>query len=322
MQVPIDEPCLTIKGLIKDCGPVAGLDGKMIRVLAGVDFTARRGSVTALLGANGAGKTTTLECAQGLQSIDGGEIRLLGQDPYRADAHLRSRVGVMLQEGGLPPSARPVALLEHVARMYEAPRPVAELVDRLGIRSFADTGIRRLSGGQKQRLAMAAALIGRPEVLFLDEPSAGLDPQSRQIVFELISELRDEGLGIILTTHLMDDAQKLADYVYIIDAGKTVASGTVAELISSTGSTAEQRLLTFDAEPGLDVVALASGPLHHLEVEEAAPGHYGVRGALTPHDLAALAAWWAERNILPSSVHMASRTLEDVFLDLSGRTIR
>ncbi|MCC3291124.1 ABC transporter ATP-binding protein [Arthrobacter sp. zg-Y1110] len=325
MQVPIDEPCLTIKGLIKDCGPVAGLDGKMIRVLAGVDFTARRGSVTALLGANGAGKTTTLECAQGLQSIDGGEIRLLGQDPYRADARLRSRVGVMLQEGGLPPSARPVALLEHVARMYEAPRPVAELVDRLGIRSFANTGIRRLSGGQKQRLAMAAALIGRPEVLFLDEPSAGLDPQSRQIVFDLITELRDEGLGIILTTHLMDDAQKLADYVYIIDAGKTVASGTVAELTSATGSPgspAEQRLLTFDAEPGLDVVALSSGRLQHLEVQEAAPGHYAVRGALTPHDLAALASWWAERNILPSSVHMASRTLEDVFLDLSGRTIR
>ncbi|WP_432418045.1 ABC transporter ATP-binding protein [Arthrobacter zhangbolii] len=320
--MPIDEPCLTIKGLIKDCGPVAGLDGKMIRVLAGVDFTARRGQVTALLGANGAGKTTTLECAQGLQSINGGEVRLLGQDPYRADARLRSRVGVMLQDGGLPPSARPVALLEHVARMYEAPRPVSELVERLGIRSFANTGIRRLSGGQKQRLAMAAALIGRPEVLFLDEPSAGLDPQSRQIVFDLIAELRAEGLGIILTTHLMDDAQKLADYVYIIDAGKTVASGTVAELTSATGHQAEQRLLTFDADPGLDLTGLASGTLQHLDVAEAAPGHYALRGALTPQDLADVAAWWARRGILPASVHMASRTLEDVFLDLSGRTIR
>src|SRR5438128_532107 len=111
MTVPNDEPCLTIKGLIKDCGPVAGLDGKMIRVLAGVDFSARRGAVTALLGANGAGKTTTLECAQGLQAINGGEVLLLGQNPYGAGAELRSRVGVMLQDGGLPPSARPVPLL-------------------------------------------------------------------------------------------------------------------------------------------------------------------------------------------------------------------
>ena len=319
MTVPNDEPCLTIKGLIKDCGPVAGLDGKMIRVLAGVDFTARRGAVTALLGANGAGKTTTLECAQGLQPINGGEVRLLGQDPYGAGADLRSRVGVMLQDGGLPPSARPVPLLHHIASMYADPRPVDELVSRLGIGSFANSNIRRLSGGQKQRLAMAAALIGRPEVLFLDEPSAGLDPQSRQIVFDLISELRTEGLGIILTTHLMDDAQKLADYVYIIDAGKTIAQGTVAELTAQTGEVADQRLITFDAAPGLD---LADVGLPHLKADERVPGHYTLRGAVTPADIAALAAWWAAIDLLPTAIHMASRSLEDVFLDLSGREIR
>lgn len=304
---------------MKDFGPVAGLDGKMIRVLAGVDFTARRGQVTALLGANGAGKTTTLECAQGLQPINGGEVLLLGQVPYGAGADLRSRVGVMLQDGGLPPSARPVPLLNHIASMYADPRPVDELVSRLGIGSFANSNIRRLSGGQKQRLAMAAALIGRPEVLFLDEPSAGLDPQSRQIVFELISELRAEGLGIILTTHLMDDAQKLADYVYIIDAGRTVAQGTVAELTAQTGELADQRLLTFDAAAGLDLAAVG---LSHLVPGEPVPGHYTLRGAITPADIAALAAWWARLNILPSAVHMASRSLEDVFLDLSGREIR
>ncbi|GAA3286583.1 ABC transporter ATP-binding protein [Arthrobacter citreus] len=319
MTVPNDEPCLTIKGLIKDCGPVAGLDGKMIRVLAGVDFTAHSGSVTALLGANGAGKTTTLECAQGLQPINGGEVRLLGEDPYGAGAGLRARVGVMLQDGGLPPSARPVPLLHHIASMYADPRPVDELVSRLGIGSFANSNIRRLSGGQKQRLAMAAALIGRPEVLFLDEPSAGLDPQSRQIVFDLIAELRDEGMGIILTTHLLDDAQKLADYVYIIDAGKTVAQGTVAELTAQTGELADQRLLTFDAVPGLD---LSSAKLPHLTAAEPVPGHYTLRGAITPADLSALAAWWARLDLLPASVHMASRSLEDVFLDLSGREIR
>ncbi|MBD7994090.1 ABC transporter ATP-binding protein [Arthrobacter sp. Sa2CUA1] len=319
MGVPNDEPCLTIHGLIRDRGPVPGLDGKMLRVLAGVDFTARRGQVTALLGANGAGKTTTLECAQGLQPIDGGEVRLLGRSPYGAGADLRARVGVMLQDGGLPPSARPVALLRHVARMYAAPRDVDSLVDRLGIGSFANTSIRRLSGGQRQRVALAAALVGNPEVLFLDEPSAGLDPQSRQIVFELIQELRAENLGIILTTHLLDDAQKLADYVYIIDAGRTVARGTVAELTARTSDHPAGRELTFEAPPGL---AVSIPSLAHLDLAEESPGRYVLRGEFSPADLAGLASWWHEAGILPDSIHMASRTLEDVFLELSGREIR
>ena len=203
----------------------------MLRVVSGLSLVAERGQVTALLGANGAGKTTTIECAQGLQKRTSGSISLLGQDPDSAGAGLRARVGVMLQDGGLPPSARPIPLLRHIAGMYQDPWPVDELIGRLGIDSFSRTSVRRLSGGQKQRLALAAALVGNPEVLFLDEPSAGLDPQSRQMVFDLISELRNSGMGIILTTHLMDDAQRLADYVYIIDAGRNVAEGTVAQLL-------------------------------------------------------------------------------------------
>ncbi|MER2137592.1 MAG: ABC transporter ATP-binding protein [Arthrobacter sp.] len=319
MGVPNDEPCLTISGLVRDLGPVPGLDGKMIRVLAGVDLTARRGQVTALLGANGAGKTTTLECAQGLQPIDGGEVRLLGEAPWGAGAELRARAGVMLQDGGLPPAARPVALLRHIASMYRDPRDVDELVQRLGIHTFAKTGIRRLSGGQRQRVALAAALVGNPEVLFLDEPSAGLDPQSRQIVFELIQELRDEGLGIILTTHLLDDAQRLADYVYIIDDGRTVARGTVAELTARTAAHAAGRELFFEAAPGLKPVL--SG-LEHLAFSEDSPGRYVLRGEFSPADIALLAGWWSEAGILPDSIHMASRTLEDVFLELSGKEIR
>lgn len=319
MGVPNDEPCLTITGLVRDLGPVPGLDGKMIRVLAGVDLTARRGQVTALLGANGAGKTTTLECAQGLQPIDGGDVRLLGEAPYGAGAELRARVGVMLQDGGLPPAARPVALLRHIASMYREPRDVDELVHRLGINSFARTGIRRLSGGQRQRVALAAALVGNPEVLFLDEPSAGLDPQSRQIVFELIQELRDEGLGIILTTHLLDDAQRLADYVYIIDDGRTVARGTVPELTARTEAHAAGRELSFEAPPGLNPSVAG---LEHLSFTEDSPGRYVVSGEFTPADLARLAGWWNEAGILPDSIHMASRTLEDVFLELSGKENR
>lgn len=170
-----DSPVLTIDGLIKDVGPLASLDGKMLRVVSGLSLVAERGQVTALLGgANGAGKTTTLECAQGLQKRTGGRISLLGADPPdTAGADLRSRVGVMLQDGGLPPSARPIPLLRHVAGMYQKPMNVDALVERLGISQFSRTSVRRLSGGQKQRLALAAALVGNPEILFLDEPSAG-----------------------------------------------------------------------------------------------------------------------------------------------------
>ncbi|UEL30190.1 ABC transporter ATP-binding protein [Pseudarthrobacter sp. L1SW] len=316
-------PVLSINGLIKDVGPLSSLDGKMLRVVGGISLVAERGQVTALLGANGAGKTTTLECAQGLQKRSGGSISLLGQDPASAGADLRSRVGVMLQDGGLPPSARPLPLLRHVAGLYAHPWPVEDLVERLGIGAFGRTTVRRLSGGQKQRLALAAALIGRPEVLFLDEPSAGLDPQSRQLVFELIGELRDSGMGIILTTHLMDDAQRLADYVYIIDGGRNVAEGTVQELLQR-GPAVEAgadhvRTLTFEAKPGLDL----SGVLPpDVVISEERAGSYTATGTLTPRHLADLAEWWAVHDIMPAFMTLQARSLEDVFLDISGKDLR
>ena len=295
----------------------------MLRVVSGVSLTAGRGQVTALLGANGAGKTTTLECAQGLQKRSGGTISLLGQDPATAGADLRSRVGVMLQDGGLPPSARPLPLLRHIAGLYAHPWPVDDLVQRLGIDTFSRTTVRRLSGGQKQRLALAAALVGRPEVLFLDEPSAGLDPQSRQLVFELIGELRDSGMGIILTTHLMDDAQRLADYVYIIDGGRNVAEGTVQELLQrgpAVDAGADHvRTLSFDATPGLDLSGVL--PADVVVLEERA-GSYTATGALTPKHLAALAEWWAVHDVMPAAMTLQARSLEDVFLDISGKDIR
>ncbi|WP_104045513.1 ABC transporter ATP-binding protein [Arthrobacter sp. ZGTC412] len=316
-------PVLSISGLVKDVGPLASLDGKMLRVVSGVSLVAQRGQVTALLGANGAGKTTTLECAQGLQKRSGGDISLLGRDPATAGAELRSRVGVMLQDGGLPPSSRPVPLLRHVAGLYAQPWPVDDLIERLGIGAFSRTTVRRLSGGQKQRLALAAALIGRPEVLFLDEPSAGLDPQSRQLVFDLISELRDAGMGIILTTHLMDDAQRLADYVYIIDGGRNVAEGTVQELLQrspvvETGAD-HIRTLEFEAVPGLDFAGVLPDG---IAVAETRAGSYCVTGSLTPGHLAALAGWWEAHGIMPASMSLQARSLEDVFLDISGKDIR
>jgi ABC-2 type transport system ATP-binding protein len=295
----------------------------MLRVVSGVSLVAERGQVTALLGANGAGKTTTLECAQGLQKRSGGTISLLGHDPATAGAELRSRVGVMLQDGGLPPSTRPVPLLRHIAGLYARPWPVDDLMERLGIGAFSRTTVRRLSGGQKQRLALAAALVGRPEVLFLDEPSAGLDPQSRQLVFDLISELRDAGMGIILTTHLMDDAQRLADYVYIIDGGRNVAEGTVQELLQrnpavETGSE-HLRTLEFEARPGLDFSGLLP---KGIDVSENRAGSYSVTGSLTPGHLATLARWWEAHDIMPASMSLQARSLEDVFLDISGKDLR
>lgn len=316
-------PVLSINGLIKDVGPLPTLDGRMLRVVSDVSLVAGRGEVTALLGANGAGKTTTIECAQGLQKRSGGTISLLGEDPGNAGAELRSRVGVMLQDGGLPPSVRPIPLLRHIAGMYRNPRPLDELVQRLGIDAFSRTNVRRLSGGQKQRLALAAALIGNPEVLFLDEPSAGLDPQSRQLVFGLISELRDSGMGIILTTHLMDDAQRLADYVYIIDAGRNVAEGTVAQLLQhhTPDMTRKDhvRTLHFEALPGLDFRGVLPA---EVEIRETRAGSYSATGVLTPEDLAALTAWWAAHGVMPGSMSMEARSLEDVFLDISGREVR
>jgi len=295
----------------------------MLRVVSGVSLVAERGQVTALLGANGAGKTTTLECAQGLQKRSGGTISLLGRDPATAGAELRSRVGVMLQDGGLPPSSRPVPLLRHIAGLYAQPWPVDDLIERLGIDAFSRTTVRRLSGGQKQRLALAAALIGRPEVLFLDEPSAGLDPQSRQLVFDLISELRDAGMGIILTTHLMDDAQRLADYVYIIDGGRNVAEGTVQELLQRNPAVEAGadhiRTLKFEANPGLDFDGVLPDG---IAVAETRAGSYCVTGSLSPAHLAALARWWEAHNIMPASMSLQARSLEDVFLDISGKDIR
>lgn len=304
-----------ITGLIKDVGPLAALDGRMKRIVSNISLDAHFGAVTALLGANGAGKTTTLECAQGLQQRTGGHISLLGEDPATAGAHLRARVGVMLQDGGLPPAARPVSLLRHVAGLYSNPLSVNDLVDRLGIAEFSGTTIRRLSGGQKQRVALAASLLGNPEVLFLDEPSAGLDPQSRIMVFELIKELRDAGKAIILTTHLLDDAQRLADYVYIVDKGESVAEGTVQGLLAKSTEALAHRVLTFQAAPGQNVTALRRPG---LECTETRPGSYALAGSLEPADLARFGIWCGEQEALPTSVHLVSQSLEDVFLAIAA----
>lgn len=321
---------IEVHGLVKSYAGRAVVDH--------LDLTAQSGRVTAVLGPNGAGKTTTVECCEGLRTPDAGRVSVLGLDP-RADAvALRPRVGVMLQDGGLPTGAPAMSVLRHVAAMYADPWPVAELAERLGIDTFARTTGRRLSGGQRQRLALATAVVGRPEVVFLDEPSAGLDPQARRAVWDLVGELRDAGVSIVLTTHLMDETAELADRVVVVDHGRVIAQGTVPELLRGEGvlgspaptgcATATDGLL-FRAEPGLDVTGLASalatvaGPGGAPPpVRETESGCYAVDRPATPALLAALTAWCADRDVLITRVEIDRRTLEDVFLDLTGRSLR
>lgn len=201
-----------------------------VRAVDGASWEAHSGQVTAVLGPNGAGKTTTMEILEGLRQADSGEARVLGTDPWQASPDHRARVGVMLQDGGLPNGAKPLPLLTHLARMYAAPADLPALAERLGIDRFAGTPVRRLSGGQRQRVALAAAVIGRPEVAFLDEPSAGLDPHARLDVWELIRESADSGAAVVVTTHSFEEAQRIADRVVIMGRGSVVADGTLAEL--------------------------------------------------------------------------------------------
>lgn len=340
-RIVAEEPALSIKDLIKEFKPSRAFRTKyperltasgLYRAVNKVNLRVFPGEVVVLLGANGAGKTTTLACAQGLLKPTRGTVRLLGENPLQADPELRAKVGIMLQDGGLPNAMHPIPLLEHISTMYTDPYPVEELAERLGIDAFNGTTIRRLSGGQKQRVSLAAALIGRPDVLFLDEPSAGLDPQSRNVVFDIIREQRELGTAIVLTTHLIDDAQKLADYVYIIENGATVQEGTVSELIASDGTNrlqytldaptpTREQLLPAHLRAGVELIEKAP----YTPARDGAPsvpGEYELVGALRPEHLAAFTSALAERYLMPISLTMEPKTLEDVFLDISGRDIR
>ena len=198
--------------------------------LRGMTWAARHGQITTVLGPNGAGKTTTIECAEGLQRPDSGEVRVLGVDPWQASPDHRAAVGVMLQDGGLPNASAPIRLLRHLAAFHRSPADVDALVQRLGIDAFSGTTVRRLSGGQKQRVALAAALIGRPEVAFLDEPTAGLDPHARLDAWDLLRETRDTGCAVIVTTHSFEEDQRLADHIVIVNRGRVATQGSIAEL--------------------------------------------------------------------------------------------
>src|SRR5512144_1949543 len=185
----------------------------------GLSLTVARGSITAVLGPNGAGKTTTLETAEGYRTPQAGKVRVLGLDPVRERRALLPRIGVMLQGGGAWSGVRADEMLRHVSRLHAHPLDLDALSDRLGLADCGRTPYRRLSGGQQQRLGLAIALVGRPELVFVDEPTAGMDPQARRTTWELLEEIRADGVTVVLTTHHMDEAEHLADRIHIIDRG-------------------------------------------------------------------------------------------------------
>lgn len=281
--------------------------------LAGVDLALEPGRLTALLGPNGAGKTTLVECAVGLREPDEGALHVLGLVP--TDPRLRARVGVMLQDGGLPLAVPAGQVLRHVAAMHAAPRPPDELVARLGLGRVLRTPVRRLSGGERQRLALAVALVGRPEVLLLDEPTAGLDPAARLAVRELVGELRAAGTTILLTTHLTEEAAALADQVVVLDAGRVRASGSPASLMGR-----DQGLrLAIDG----DAEAAREGLEHALRVPVlASAGLLEVRAAPSPELLHRVTGWAVREHVQVLELAAGYRSLEEVVLALTGRTLR
>lgn len=210
-----------------------------VRAVRGATFRAEPGEITCILGPNGAGKTTTIECLEGLQRPDSGRVRVLGADPWHAYAAHRARVGVMLQDGGLPQAVTAGRLLDHLSRLHDGTTITGDLVDALEITPFAGTAVRRLSGGQRQRVALAAALLHRPLVAFLDEPSAGLDPHAQREVHALLRGTANDGAALVVTTHSFAEAERLADRVVIMHRGVVVAEGAPAEV--SRGVTLEQR---------------------------------------------------------------------------------
>jgi ABC-2 type transport system ATP-binding protein len=296
-------PAVVVDSLVIRYGDVVAVDG--------VSLTADAGAVTIVLGPNGAGKTSTIEALEGYRQPVSGTLRVLGLDPIMQRTSLNQRIGVMLQDGGVHPAMRPLDALRLYAAYYDDALDPRELLARVGLDDRTHTPYRHLSGGEQQRLSLALALVGRPSVAFLDEPTAGVDVAGRQLIRAIVRELRDDGVCVVVTTHDLAEAEKLADHVVIVDHGRVVAAGTTAELMAGGGGTT----VRFGAPPGLDVGALGA----HIgaRVSEVTPGEYVADEAPTPARVAAITTWLAERDLPLADLRAGRASLEDVFLTLT-----
>jgi len=299
-------PAIEVRGLEKRYGDRLAV--------AGLTLSVETGEVFGLLGPNGAGKTTTVEVLEGYRHPDAGTVRVLGLDPQRDGPELRPRIGVMLQEGGLYPGLRPLETLRLFADFYPNPEDPERLLDLVGLGDSRRTYVRRLSGGQCQRLSLALALVGRPAVLFLDEPTAGMDPRARATTWQLVRELRDTGVTVVLTTHHMDEAEHLCDRLAIVDRGRVVAEGTPADVTRAGAGE-----LRFSTGPGLDLPALAVAlDLPSGAIVEERPGEYAVRAPGSPELIATLTSWMRDKDVALLELRTERATLEEVFLRLTA----
>ena len=301
------DPAVRCDELVVRYGPTVAVRG--------LTFRAERGEVVALLGPNGAGKTSTVECLEGYRPAASGTASVLGLDPRRDHPAVVARLGVMLQRGGVYPMLGPSRLLHLFAGYYDKPADPAELLDRVGLARVAGTPWRRLSGGEQQRLSLALALVGRPEVLFLDEPTAGVDPEGRLAVRDIVEELRTAGVCVVLTTHELGEAERLADRVVIIDRGRKVAEGTPAGLTSSP----DGGEIRFGAATGLPTVGLLDVLGEGAAVQEEQPGRYRVAlppSVSEPDGVARLTAWLAEGGHALADLR-TGRSLEEAYLAIT-----
>lgn len=301
-------PLIAVAGLTRHYGGRSIVDAVSLQVSAG--------EIVAILGPNGAGKTTTVEIIEGYRRADGGTVRVLGMDPATGGRDLRARVGLMLQEGGLDRRARPLETLRQFAAFHAEPLDPATVLETVGLGEVADTAYRRLSGGERQRLGLALALIGRPEVLILDEPTAGLDLEGRALVRSLLDRARSDGLAVLVTSHDLTEVERLADRLVVMRAGRVIADGSGADL-----ATGLRPRLRFELDARLDDAALAEltdrlgSPVRLLEgrryeVEAVAP---------SPAMVALLADWCAGAERLLVASRTVGGTLEDTYMDLIER---
>lgn len=305
----MSESALTIRGLHYSYGAH--------RVVDGIDLDAESGSILGVLGPNGAGKSTTISLAVGTRRPEAGTVQIFGHDPVAEHETTSQLAGVMLQDGGLPMSAKPLQVLRHLASLYTDPLPVADLAEPLGLHDFADRTMRRLSGGQKQRVALAAALIGRPRLVFLDEPCAGLDPQAREVVHSFVRDLADRGVAVVLTTHDLAEAEELSDQVVVIDRGRIIAQGAPEELRSASPAA---RTLEFRIDGRAGDELLAS--MRTIAPTSARGSALVVEGDLSSAQIAALSTAIAEAGVRITDIDMHSQSLADVFFELTGRPLR
>jgi ABC-2 type transport system ATP-binding protein len=310
------DPAVAVDGLVMRYGDKVAVDS--------LSLTVERQTITAVLGPNGAGKTTTLETCEGYRAPQRGTVRVLGLDPVRDRSDLLPRIGVMLQAGGAWSGVRALEMLRHVARLHAHPLDVDLLAERLGLGDCGRTPYRRLSGGQQQRLGLAMAVVGRPEIVFVDEPTAGMDPQARRATWELLEELRRDGVTVVLTTHYMDEAERLADHIHIIDHGRLIASGSPLALtrgdVSGTRAATIRLVVTRPFPAGAPEslrTALGAG----TEVTQLDEVSLVVTGPADASTLARVSTWCEANDVLPESLTLGQRNLEDVFLELTGREL-